>query len=293
MNRLYCRTLIRSRPMRPLWWSTFKTRTSTRSPGPSARLRRRWLTGSLSGVMLLLWMSPEWPTPISTKAPNRAVLSTRPVKTVPTRRSLIDTMPCLKSACPKSEDGRERKKRVNDVMPPLLRTGVLICMCDGCWCLSSLFKGDFLYDASTGSLYNRQRKATRRSKGYRSHEKHILDVIWQPNTCVSILLLFSAFYFTPLSTRSVQGEIIFPFVALIQTRKVCTPGKSPDQLSSQQHWFQAVASAHLFTQLSSDKEAGCSALQPNRANLKMNLDGMFPNFEKRAPTLYPLFVSPH
>lgn len=114
---LYCRTLIRSRPIRPLWWSTFRTRTSTRSPGPSARLRRRWLTGSLSGVMLLLWMSPERPTPISTKAPNRAVLSTRPVNTVPTRRSLIDTMPCLKSACPKSEDGRERKRINEDLMP--------------------------------------------------------------------------------------------------------------------------------------------------------------------------------
>lgn len=88
--------------------STFKTRTSTRSPGPRARLRRRWLTGSLSRVMLLLWMRPDRPTPISTKAPNSAVLSTRPVSTAPTRRSLIDTMPRLKSACPKSGDGKER-----------------------------------------------------------------------------------------------------------------------------------------------------------------------------------------
>lgn len=106
---LYCRTLIKSRPIRPLWGSTFSTRTSTRSPGPRARLRRLWLTGNLSRVMLLLCMRPERPTPISTKAPNSVVLSTRPVSTAPTRRSLIDTIPCLKSACPKSEDSNKKE----------------------------------------------------------------------------------------------------------------------------------------------------------------------------------------
>lgn len=111
INWIYGRTLIRSRLIRPLSGSTFRTRTSTRSPGPSARLRRRWLTGSLSRLILLLWMRPERPTPISTKAPNKAVLSTRPVSTAPTRRSLIDTMPRLKSACPKSEDGKKREKK--------------------------------------------------------------------------------------------------------------------------------------------------------------------------------------
>ena len=114
INSLYCRTLIKSRPIRPLWASTFRTRTSTRSPGPRARLRRRWLTGSLSRVMLLLWMRPARPTPISTKAPKRAVLSTRPVSTAPTRRSLIDTTPRLKSACPKSEE-KERKNHKDEL----------------------------------------------------------------------------------------------------------------------------------------------------------------------------------
>lgn len=108
---LYCKTLIRSSPIRPLWRSTFRTRTSTRSPGPRARLRRRWLTGSLSRVMLLLWMRPARPTPISTKAPNRAVLSTRPVSTAPTRRSLMDTTPRLKSACPKSGNDKKIARR--------------------------------------------------------------------------------------------------------------------------------------------------------------------------------------
>lgn len=107
MRLLYCSTLMRSSEIRPLWESTLRTRTSTRSPGPSARLRRRWLTGSLSRVILLLWMRPERPTPISTKDPNRVVLSTLPVNTVPGWRSLMDTMPRLKSGCPKSGEQKQ------------------------------------------------------------------------------------------------------------------------------------------------------------------------------------------
>lgn len=76
--------------------------------------------------MLLLWMRPERPTPMSTKAPNKAVLSTRPVSTEPTRRSLIDTMPCLKSACPKSKrEGRDRKYHKDEVVR---------CKWEGCRC---------------------------------------------------------------------------------------------------------------------------------------------------------------
>lgn len=131
-------------------------------------------------------------------------------------------------------------------------------------------------------------------KGYLQWWKtHIVCHMATEHLCQHTSTLLSTLFYTAFHSDCSGAKIVFLFVPLIQTRKVCTQGNSPVQLSSPQHWFHAVASAHLFTQLSSDKEAGCSALQPNRANLKMNLDGMFPNIEKRAPTLSPLFVCSH
>ena len=99
----YRRTRRRSRVMRFRWWSTSMTLTSTRWPGPRARLRRRRSSGSLAAVMKRLGMSPFRPTPTSTNAPNRAVLVTRPVRTAPGRRSLMETIPRLKSGRSNSE----------------------------------------------------------------------------------------------------------------------------------------------------------------------------------------------
>ena len=195
INSLYCRTLIKSRPIRPLWASTFRTRTSTRSPGPRARLRRRWLTGSLSRVMLLLWMRPARPTPISTKAPNRAVLSTRPVSTAPTRRSLIDTMPRLKSACPKSEE-KESIKKMNWL--------------EGCEGERSLAKSGAA-GSSCRCFRDEMGKGMQESKGAGQIWPNIFDFEQQPNTCACILPHCSASYSSPLSTWPVH-ERSFSFL---------------------------------------------------------------------------------
>lgn len=202
INWIYGRTLIRSRLIRPLSGSTFRTRTSTRSPGPSARLRRRWLTGSLSRLILLLWMRPERPTPISTKAPNKVVLSTRPVSTAPTRRSLIDTMPRLKSACPKSEDGKKREKKKK-----MRWLGVN--------------KGDQVQvPMSTHVWGKRQRKGMPESKWQGRNDTQILHFQQQPNTCVCILPLSSALYFPPLF--SVDR---FPFCSINTNKEGLHPRK--------------------------------------------------------------------
>lgn len=104
---VYLRTLMRSRLIRFLWRSTFLTCTSTRSPGPRARLRLLLSVGSLSGVINRFGIRPLRPTPMSTKAPNNAAFVTRPVSTIPSYRSPIDTISLLKSACSKSK--RRRK----------------------------------------------------------------------------------------------------------------------------------------------------------------------------------------
>lgn len=61
---------------------------------------------------------------------------------------------------------------------------------------------------------------------------------------------FLSILFYPTFHLACSWEIFFLSVALTQTRKARAPGNSPVQLSSPQHWFHAVASAHLFTQLS-------------------------------------------
>lgn len=152
--------------------------------------------------------------------------------------------------------------------------------------------GNSPYEASTDILHNGQWMVTHR-RGWLQPKKPTYCVSSSKPTPVSAYFCssqHSILHHFPLGLF--QGAIVSLFCS-IKTNKVCTPGNSPVQLSSPQHWFHAVASAHLFTQLSSDKEAGCSALQPNSGNLKMNLEGMFPNFEKRAPIWYSLFVCPH
>lgn len=82
--------------------STLRTFTSTFSPGPRPRLRLLLVLDSFASVMNRIGINPAFPTPISTKTPNRVAFSTLPVRTVPTCRSSRHTMLLLKSGLSKS-----------------------------------------------------------------------------------------------------------------------------------------------------------------------------------------------
>jgi hypothetical protein len=89
--------------------SMLSTWTSTLSPGPSPRLLLFFVLESFVSVTFLMGISPDFPTPISTKIPNRVAFSTLPVRTVPTCRSSRHTMLLLKSGLSKSMREEEKK----------------------------------------------------------------------------------------------------------------------------------------------------------------------------------------
>ena len=76
--------------------STESTHTSTWSPSP------KFWPGTRGGRILLTWISPFWPTPMSTKAPKWVTFVTLPVSRVPGLRSEMDVIPFLNSGFWKS-----------------------------------------------------------------------------------------------------------------------------------------------------------------------------------------------
>ena len=101
-------TRMRSRVILDRGMSMLSTRTSTLSPGPSPRLLLFFVLESFASVTFRMGISPDLPTPISTKIPNKVAFSTLPVRTVPTCRSSKQTMLLLKSGLSKSTTKGEK-----------------------------------------------------------------------------------------------------------------------------------------------------------------------------------------
>lgn len=95
-------TRMRSRVILDRGMSMLSTWTSTFSPGPKPRLLLFFVLESFASVTFRIGISPVFPTPISTKIPNRVAFSTLPVRIVPTCRSSRQTMLLLKSGLLKS-----------------------------------------------------------------------------------------------------------------------------------------------------------------------------------------------
>lgn len=77
--------------------SKLVTRTSTRSPSSSMALPRSRCRG-----IWLMWISPSWPTPMSTKDPKCVTFITFPVSVVPVFKSAMDVSPALNRGCSNS-----------------------------------------------------------------------------------------------------------------------------------------------------------------------------------------------